>query len=94
MSRSFEMTVTLRSVHPDKLEAVQAAAEEEWGFDHEDWVAFPGETEQDPVWQVTAVGQLCGGEQDDEFAARLARAIWVAHGSYCDVTVTAVFLEV
>ena len=42
---------------------------------------------------ATAEGNLCGGENEHEFADRLARAIWKANGGYCYVAVRATNLE-
>jgi len=86
MSRCYEMFVRVSGVAPDKIEAVKNAAEEEWRFDG--WYDQNGE--------LTACGQdrLCGGETADEFAQRLAKAVWTANGGGCRVEVHATCQEV
>ena len=34
-----------------------------------------------------------GGESEEEFAARVTHAVWKANGGYCEVEVTATYLE-
>jgi len=90
MSRPYEMTVIVRGVAPNRAEAVKGAAGECWDFDG--WI--PLECEDDRcAFQASGYGSLCGGEQEDEFADRLAQEIWAANNGYCEVEVRAVCLD-
>ena len=92
MSRFYEMTVTLRGVRPGRLEVVKAAALEEWDFDGA-WFELVDDDMNPAGVQSSGRGSLCGGESEDEFALRLAKAIWKANGEFCQVEVTAIYLE-
>jgi len=85
MSRAYQMMVEIEKFDAEKGEAIKSAAEEEWDF--EDWYSRDG--------RLISSGQssLCGGETEEDFAGRLARAIWKANGKYCEVTVNATYLE-
>ncbi len=87
MARSYEMTVIVRRVDPARIKAVQEAAESCWDFD--DWFPLADEDGQ----QASGYGSLCGGEQEHEFAKRLAREIWTANGGYCEVEVRALCVD-
>ena len=86
MSRYYNMAVTITGAARDRIDAVKQAAETEWTFD--DWFL-----DDDGVLTASADDRLCGGETDDEFAQRLANAIWAANGGYCRVEVNATYLE-
>jgi len=86
MSRSFNMFVRITGVEPERAEAVQEAADDEWSFGN-DWYEMNG------VLTSCGDGQLGGGESDDVFADRLAKAIWDANGSFCRVVVRSTYLD-
>jgi len=87
MSRFYNMTVKITGAASQRIDAVKQAAEAKWAFDGWSFSAA--------IAQLTASAddRLCGGETDDEFAERLAKAIWTANGNYCPVTVHATYLE-
>ncbi len=85
MSRYYTMAVTITGAAPDCVDAVKQAAEAEWTFD--DWLL------NDSVLTSPADGSLCGGETEEEFAERLAKAIWFANDGYCRVEVRATYLD-
>ncbi|NQT37233.1 MAG: hypothetical protein HQ581_07075 [Planctomycetes bacterium] len=87
MSRFYNMTVKITGAASDRIDAVKQAAEAEWPFD--------GWSFNAAIAQLTASAddRLCGGETEDEFAQRLAKAIWTANGDYCQVDVHATYLE-
>ncbi len=87
MSRSYEMIVIVRGLDPARTEAVKEAAQSCWDFD--DW--FPRASEDGQ--QASGYGKLYGGEQENEFADRLAREIWTANGGYCEVEVRALCVD-
>jgi hypothetical protein len=87
MSRFYNMTVTITGAASHRIDAVKQAAEAAWAFG--DW-SFNA-----AIAQLTASAddRLCGGETEDQFAQRLAKAIWTANGNYCQVDVHATYLE-
>jgi hypothetical protein len=86
MSRSYEMTVEIEKYDPERQQEIQDAAHEEWNFS-DCWNAYNG--------QLSASGysSLGGGETEEEFANRLAAAVWRANGGPCEVRVTATCME-
>lgn len=85
MSRYYNMYVMVTRAAPDRFGAIKAAASEEWNF--EDWDEFSG------TLTASADGTLCAGETDQEFAEKLAKAVWTANDGPCEVEVRATFLE-
>ena len=85
MSRYYEMTVEISEHRADRAAAIQDAAAGQWEFT--DWF------DQEGTLTASAEGSLGGGESEDEFTERLSLAIWRANGAYCDVIVSATFLE-
>ncbi len=85
MSRYYTMAVTITGAARDRVDAVKQAAEAEWTFD--DWLLDDG------VLTSPADGSLCGGETEEEFTERLAKAIWTANDGYCRVEVRATYLD-
>jgi hypothetical protein len=85
MSRAYSMTVTIDKYNKKKEAAITSAAGEEWPF--EDWTGYDGKL------VCAAEAQLCGGESEEEFAERLAKAIWRANGKFCEVEVNATYLD-
>ena len=85
MSRYYHMFVKVVGVNPDRFAAVKDAASAEWSF--EDW------DEHNGTLTASADDKLCGGESEEEFAERLAKAIWTANGGPCEVEVSATYLE-
>jgi len=91
MSRSYDMTVEISGHDPAKVSEIQAAAEKEWPFGN--WWLSDDEDENGPKMQASAQDCLCGGESEEKFTERLSLAIWRANGGYCEVVVSATFLE-
>ena len=85
MSRAYEMSVTIASYDPTRIEKIKAAAGEEWSF--LDWYDCGEDL------TASAEGRLCGGESEEEFTERLTVAIWKANCAHCEVTVNATYLE-
>ena len=99
MSRAYEMTVEIKDYKARNLPKIIRACCEEWDFEADD---FTNDRHYDPPSQklrrarkviATAQGNLCGGEQEQEFAQRLTMAIWKANGGFCLVEVRSVYLE-
>ena len=85
MSRSYEMAIEISGITKEKRKRVKEAVESEWNvevFDFNGKDAF-----------ASGYGSLCGGESEEEFSQRVARAIWQANGGYCEVTVKATYLD-
>ena len=85
MSRYYNMTVAITGAAGERVDAVKQAAEAEWPFD--DWCEHGG------VMTSSCDAQLCGGEMEEQFAERLAKAVWIANGRPCPVAVNATYLE-
>lgn len=85
MSRLYEMYVTVKGYKPKRKDDIEDAAKLEWNFD--DWNEYKG--------TMTACGQstLTGGETEDEFAERFAKAVMEANGGPCEVEVRATYME-
>lgn len=85
MSRSYDMAIEIAGIKKEKKEAVKAAVEKEWNveiFHFDGRNAF-----------ASGQGSLCGGESEEEFSQRMAKAVWKANGRYCEVTVKATYLD-
>lgn len=85
MSRFYEMSVTIEDFDKAKRSEIEEAASEEWEF---------GDfgSNRDRIFS-TGQSNLCGGESEEEFAKRLATAIFKANGKPCEVHVGATCLE-
>jgi hypothetical protein len=81
------MDVEIEGWDRAKHDAIIEAACEEWPFNGEDF------NFDEKKLYCNADGNLCGGETEGEFTRRLSIAIWKANGAFCDVTVTATYLE-
>lgn len=92
MSRYYEASVEIEE--PDKLRKDQIVESccEEWAFDKESFRDFERGNGAKGI-EAVAQDRLCGGETEDEFAARMATAIWTANGGYCRVVVNTLYLE-
>lgn len=89
MSRHYEAHVEIKDFNKKKRAAIESAAEEIWNFENDWYLTEYGE----PALSATGQGSLCGGESEEQFSARLARAIFKANGKPCAVTVTCTCLE-
>lgn len=87
MSRYYGMSVEIKHYNRKNKQAIKHAANDEWASFADDWF------EHDNVLTAHGEGSLCGGERDDEFATRLTHAIWQTNGAFCEVVVTATYLE-
>ncbi len=85
MSRYYEMMITVNDPVPDRKDAIEEAARAEWDLGD----CYEG----DGAITLSGNGRLCGGETEDEFAERIAQAIWQANGQFCAVEVSATDLE-
>ncbi len=85
MSRYYNMTVMINGANPARIRGITAAANREWAF--EDWDT------RDDFLMASADDQLCGGQTEEDFVQRMAKAIWRANGGPCRIEVTATALE-
>lgn len=94
MSRYYGMNVEIKGYDTLKRDDIQAAAEEEWQWEN-DWYEYkpPAPTTERPVMTNYGESNLCGGESEEEFAHRLRIAIWRANAMYCEIGITATYLE-
>lgn len=86
------MMIQVMDFKKSRLSRIEKACLAEWDFDSE---AFSVEVDSKSIRTLTGkgIGSLCGGESEEEFADRLAIAIWKANGSYCEIEVQALYLE-
>jgi len=91
MSRRYEMVVTIEQYDKDKEDAVIDAAQGQWSSlkQWEEWPIGKRNT------YITSAGEgnLTVDEGEDEFAERMARAVWEANGGVCEVEVRCIYLE-
>ena len=87
------MCVDITGVRPERREQVIAACCEEWSFAPGDFESAPPSDREARKLTARAEGALCSGETEEEFADRIAGAVWEANGGYCQVTVCATYLE-
>ena len=85
MSRNYSMMVIVTEPNFDRTAAIQQAAAGQWDFD--DWHQDGGQL------FGYGDGRLCGGETEEEFADRLAKAIWDANGGFCEIEVRTTYLD-
>lgn len=85
MSRYYDMSVTITNFNFERVEQLMEAAKEEWSFT--DWY------QEANYISASADDNLCGGESEEEFAARLTKAIWKANGAFCGVDIQATYLD-
>ena len=86
MSRCYRMEVEITDFDSRNSKVIKAAAKKQWPF--KEW-----EKDEDGLG-CSAESSLCGGESEEEFGERLTVAIWRANGAYCDVLITATYLEI
>lgn len=84
MSRFYMMTLEVKKYEKSKEHGIIDAANNEWPFKLEPF----GEG-----LLGTGEKNLCGGETEDEFARRVAKAVFKANGKPCEVDIRATFLE-
>lgn len=86
------MLITITDFKKARLNRIEKACLAEWPFDSEE---FSVEVDSKGVRTLTGKGieSLCGGESEEEFTDRLARAVWKANGRCCEVEVQALYLE-
>ena len=91
MSRFYGMNVTVSGHSKEKTKEIVAALTNEWPSL---WEGLENCLKADDE-ELSAYGedQLCGGESEDEFSARVAKAVWTANGKYCRVVVRCTYLE-
>lgn len=86
MSRRYDMTVYVSEHDATKLDDIRDAIQEQWGLNDE-W-----ESPSEGYVFHAGEANLCGGEGEEEFSHRMAKAIWAAAGR-CRVTVRCTYLD-
>ena len=92
MSRSYEMMITVTGFDESCLFEIEKACFANWPFEAESF-SVDRDTKNTRVLSGNGIGSLCIGESEEEFTDRLAKAVWKANGSYCEVGVQALYLE-
>ena len=92
MSRTYRVSVTVKAIHPRKVDAVTEAILCLWPV-REDEAAI-SKTEDGLInLGLQGVGSLGGGKTTEEFAKTLARRVWGVHGNYVSVSVITEYLD-
>jgi hypothetical protein len=81
------MHLTVTGFEKPKSKAIIRAAKKEWPFDN------INELGDEPHIECCGDGYLGGGETEDEFAKRMAQAVFKANGKPCKVHVEATYLD-
>ena len=89
MSRFYGMDVTVSGHNKERAEEIAAALTKEWPTLQEDFESCLNEEELNAYGE----GYLLGGESENEFAERVAKAVWTANGRCCQVAVHCTYLE-
>jgi len=93
MSRRYNMDITVKGLKEETHKAlVETAISTQWNTSY-GFMEPIEENEPSLLFQTGGEGSLCGGETEEEFAGRMAEAIWDALGYYVSVRVTATYLE-
>lgn len=87
MSRYYTMGVSVTGVNPKKFADIKEACKEEWDYEDSDFYEGPDFIE------ASSSSNLGGGESEEEFTDRLAKAVWKANAGFCVVEVRATYLE-
>ena len=85
MSRFYGMSVRISNYDPAKADAIIEAATEEWPFE--------GLVSDDAELSGYGEDHLNAGYSEEDFVADFTAAVWRANGAYCDVVVSATYLE-
>jgi len=89
MSRFYDMQIMIKKFNKDRIRQITEACIDEWPFEDLD----VQQMDTNPVLIGYAESNLSGGESEEQFADRLAAAVWKANKGYCHVTVNALCLE-
>jgi hypothetical protein len=92
MSRTYEMAVIITGFEKSRLQKIKKACRAEWDFEQDEF-SVDGDAKSLRTLTGHGIGSLCGGESEEEFSDRLAKAVWKANGKYCEVEVGASYLE-
>ena len=93
MSRLYSMSIKIMDYDDSKTRAIFDAIKHEWEIDHEYCHGVSTDEEEPRFLSASGESYLCGGESEEEFADRIALAIWKANGGCCHIEVIATFLE-
>ncbi len=76
MSRYYSMALEVHEPKPDRIQAIKQAARSLFPFDLDDF------DEKGRYLTALAEGNLCGGESEEQFSLRVAKAIWKATAAF------------
>ena len=86
----YDMTLKVFNFDRNNTDKIKDAAEYMWEFDS--WCDLS--VGNCGAINAYGAGTLYGGENDKEFAKRLAAAVWAANDGYCEIEVIATYLSV
>jgi hypothetical protein len=89
MSRYYGMGFIVKNISEDEAAIVEEVIENEWGSLEE--TGFFDDLQNE--WSGYSNGNLTGGESEEEFAARISRAIWEKLGRFVPINIEASYLE-
>lgn len=87
MSRMYTMNIEVHGVEQSECPALHETIQKEWGDDD------PFYNAGTKNYSTNGENALAGGESPDEFATRLAHAIWKKLERYVEVVVCSTLLE-
>jgi len=90
MNCLYEMEVRIRNANPEYRSVIENAMQELWCFGELRSQSLSNGTEK---WLAFGQDHLCGGQEEQDFADDIAKAIWDANLAYCEVEVRATCLE-
>jgi len=89
MSRSYEMVIDITGFKKSQEKTIAQTAVMAAALSDHEWDAYV-----ENCIRVTGQTSLCGGESEEEYAAKVAKAVWKANdGRFCQVCVKATYLE-
>lgn len=91
--RLCEITIEIGGYKKDKEKELIKACMVEWAFREDDFFKKPPNDKREKLLEASALGTLSDGEDANEIAQRLERAVWRINGCICHVKVHAVCMN-
>ena len=87
MSRYYQMTCSAWKLQTGEADMIREALAEEWSW--ENYYEDASKTKLN----LSGRDSLCGGESEEDFSARISRAIWARLGRYIPMEITCTYME-
>jgi len=88
MSRFYEMLLEIKGYNRTNQTEIINACTNQWGFGADSFNDV-----HNGILHTWARDSLCSGETEEDFAHRIAQAVWKANHGYCQVAILATYLE-